>query len=71
MKTPSLPFTTTDWSLVEATVHPGTTGQAIWRTLNIGDIRIRMVEYSAGYLADQFCDHGHILLVLEGELETD
>ena len=71
MKLEALPFTVTDWSSVDATVHPGTTGQAIWRTLNVGDVRIRQVEYSPGYLADHWCERGHILYVLEGVLETE
>lgn len=71
MQIPALPFTVTDWSAVPATTHPGETGHALWRTLNVGEIRIRMVEYSPGYLADHWCDRGHILLVLEGELVTE
>jgi len=39
MKIPPLPFTATDWSTVVATVHPGETGDAIWRTFTIGDLR--------------------------------
>ena len=61
MKIPTLPFTVTDWSQVAATTHPGETGEALWRTLDIGDLRVRMVEYSAGYLADHWCDRGHVL----------
>lgn len=71
MKIPTLPFTVTDWSGVPPTRHPGETGEAIWRTLDIGDLRVRQVEYSPGYLADHWCDRGHVLLVLEGELETE
>ncbi len=71
MKIPELAFTVTDWDRVETIVHPGETGFATWRTLTVGDIRIRMVEYSPGYLADHWCDRGHILLVLEGELESE
>jgi hypothetical protein len=71
MKIPALPFTVTDWSQVSATVHPGETGQALWRTLNIGDLRVRIVEYTPGYLADHWCDRGHVLYVLEGELDTE
>jgi hypothetical protein len=52
MKIPALPFTVTDWSRVAATIHPGESGQALWRTFEIGDVRVRMVEYSPGYLAD-------------------
>ena len=71
MKIPELPFTLTDWDKVETVVYPGETGEAIWRTLDIGDIRVRVVEYSAGYLADHWCDRGHILYVLEGELTSE
>ena len=71
MKFPAMPFTVTDWSKVEPTVHPGETGQAIWRTFETGDLRVRMVEYSPGYLADHWCDRGHVLLVLEGELVSE
>jgi quercetin dioxygenase-like cupin family protein len=71
MDIPSFPFTTTDWSKVAPTHHPGETGSATWRTLDVGDVRVRMVEYSPGYLADHWCQRGHILLVLEGELVTE
>lgn len=66
-----IPFGTTDWSQVTPTEHPGVTGIARWRTREFGGIRVRMVEYSAGYLADHWCETGHILLCLEGELHTE
>jgi hypothetical protein len=71
MKLPALPFTTTDWSSVPATRHDGETGHALWRTFTVGDLRVRIVEYSAGYLADHWCDRGHVLYVLEGELISE
>lgn len=71
MKIPPSPFTVTDWSKVTPTEHPGETGVALWRTLNVGDLRIRHVEYSAGYLADHWCDRGHVFYVLEGELVSE
>ena len=67
MKIPPLPFTVTDWSAVPPTVHPGETGEAF----TIGDLRVRQVEYTPGYLADHWCDLGHVLYVLEGELDTE
>ncbi len=66
-----IPFGTTDWSGVERTEHPGETGTAFWRTRTFSNIRVRMVEYTAGYLADHWCQKGHVLLVLEGELHTE
>jgi hypothetical protein len=71
MNIDNLPFGTTDWSAVEPTVHPGESGRALWRTRQFGPIRVRMVEYSPGYLADHWCSKGHILLCLEGELLTE
>src|SRR3984893_15826969 len=71
MMIPPLPFTVTDWAQIPPTVHPGETGQATWRSFAIGDLRVRLVEYSAGYLADHWCDRGHVLYVLEGELITE
>jgi hypothetical protein len=66
-----IPFGTTDWSKVEASEHEGETGRAYWRTRSFGGIRVRMVEYTPGYLADHWCVKGHILLCMEGELETE
>ena len=71
MDIPALAFTVTDWSRIEPTEHPGETGMALWRTFTVGDLRVRMVEYSPGYLADHWCDRGHVLLVLEGELDSE
>ena len=71
MQMNEIPFGTTDWSKIEKTEHKGETGQAFWRTCNFGNIRVRMVEYTPGYLADHWCTKGHILLCLEGELHTE
>ncbi len=67
----NIPFGVTDWSAVEPTEHAGVTGKAVWRTRHFGDIRVRMVEYTPGYAADHWCEKGHILLCLEGRLETE
>ena len=71
MKIADLPFGTVDWDAVERTLHAGKTGEARWRTRQFGDVRVRMLEYSAGYLADHWCTKGHFLLCLEGELDTE
>ena len=71
MKIPALPFTLTDWDSVPVTHHSGETGEALWRSFTVGDLRVRIVEYSPGYLADHWCDRGHVLYVLEGELHTE
>lgn len=71
MQMNDIPFGTTDWSQVEPTAHPGEQGTAWWRTRQFGALRVRMVEYTPGYLADHWCSKGHILLCLEGELHTE
>lgn len=71
MQIDTIPFGTTDWSTVEPTEHPGETGTAFWRTRQFGPIRVRMVDYTPGYLADHWCSKGHILLVVAGELDTE
>jgi len=71
MQMSDIPFGTTDWSSIAATEHPGVTGKAYWRTQNFAGVRVRMVEYTPGYLADHWCVKGHILLCLDGELDTE
>lgn len=65
-----IPFGTTDWSTIPPTEHKGEQGFALWRTRQFGSIRIRMVVYSPGYAADHWCTKGHVLLCLEGRLDT-
>ena len=71
MQMTGIAFGTTDWSSVERTEHRGETGTAWWRTRDFGAIRVRLVEYTPGYLADHWCVKGHILFCLEGELLTE
>ncbi|MDK2126648.1 DHCW motif cupin fold protein [Parachitinimonas caeni] len=71
MNIQDIPFGITDWSSISATEHQGERGMALWRTRRFGNVRVRMVEYSAGYMADHWCNKGHILLCLDGELHTE
>jgi hypothetical protein len=71
MRIADIPFGTTDWSQVERTEHKGASGSAWWRTRQFGRVRVRMVEYTPGYLADHWCVKGHVLLCLSGELHTE
>lgn len=66
-----IPFQTIDWANIERTEHPGETGTAFWQTLQLGGLRIRRVDYSAGYLADHWCRKGHIVHCLEGEFVSE
>ena len=71
MRIENVPFIAVDWTKVPETLHPGETGSASWRTIQLGPIRVRQVRYSPGYRADHWCSKGHVLLVLEGELVTE
>lgn len=70
MKNIPIPFQTTDWNSVPVTEHKGDSGMAWWRTLQYGNLRIRTVEYSADYEADHWCEKGHIIYCIEGEMIT-
>jgi hypothetical protein len=71
MQMSGIPFGTTDWSAIAPTMHACETGTATWRTRQFGDIRVRMVDYSPGYKSDHWCEKGHILFCVDGELTTD
>jgi quercetin dioxygenase-like cupin family protein len=70
MKISELPFETTDWQAIPPTEHQGECGVAYWRTRQFGPVRVRMVDYTPGYVSDHWCVKGHILLCLEGQLDT-
>jgi hypothetical protein len=71
MRLVEIPFQTVDWDSVPITTHPGERGSATWRTIEVGNVRTRIVEYAPGYLADHWCERGHVLHVLDGELSTE
>ncbi|MCU0244343.1 MAG: DHCW motif cupin fold protein [Acidobacteria bacterium] len=60
-----------DWSTVPRTEHKGDPGMSYWRTLQLPGLRIRVVEYSPGYVADHWCRKGHIVHCLEGEFVNE
>jgi quercetin dioxygenase-like cupin family protein len=67
----NIPFQTINWENVAKTEHPGVTGTAYWQTLQFKGLRVRVVEYSKGYLADHWCQKGHIVYCLEGSFTTE
>jgi hypothetical protein len=67
MKIENVPFALTTWDEIMPTEHKGETGTSYWRTFETGNIRVRMVDYSAGFRSDHYCPRGHVLLVLKGE----
>jgi hypothetical protein len=66
-----IPFQTIDWSAIEKTEHRGETGTSYWQTIQFPGLRIRLVEYSKGYLADHWCEKGHIVHCLDGEFVSE
>jgi len=68
MKIRNVPFEATEWAKVPAEEHKGEAGTSFWRVRESGNVRVRMVDYSAGYKADHWCSRGHVLFVLEGEI---
>lgn len=67
----NIPFQTIDWSAIPKIEHQGEKGNAIWQTIQFSGLRIRIVEYSKGYIADHWCQKGHILHCLEGEFISE
>lgn len=67
----NIPFQTIDWNSIPRTEHKGEKGKAFWQTIQLPGLRVRLVEYSNGYLADHWCKKGHIVHCLEGEFVSE
>ena len=67
----NIPFQTIDWTSIEKVEYIGETGVSFWQTVQFEGLKIRLVEYSNGYLADHWCQKGHIVHCLEGEFITE
>ena len=67
----NIPFQIIDWSSVEKVEYIGETGVALWQTIQFEGLRVRLVEYSSGYLADHWCQKGHIVHCLDGEFISE
>ncbi|MGB5918635.1 DHCW motif cupin fold protein [Arcobacter sp.] len=71
MNNKNIPFQTIDWSNIPKTEHKGESGTAYWQTLQFEGLRVRVVTYSANYVADHWCEKGHIVYCLEGEVVNE
>jgi quercetin dioxygenase-like cupin family protein len=67
----NIPFQVIDWPTINPIEKKGETGTVISRGLQFEGLRVRMIEYSAGYLADHWCQKGHIVHCLEGEFVSE
>lgn len=71
MEIKDINFETFNMETISPEEHSGITGKAFWKTVKRGNIRMRIVEYSPGYLADHWCTKGHAVFVLDGEFESE
>jgi hypothetical protein len=60
-----------DWNTVEKIKQIAETGTLSSQTIQFDHLRVRIVEYPAGYLADHWCQKGHIVHCLEGEFVSE
>ena len=67
----NIKFQIVNWNLIETIEYKGEVGNAFWKTIQFDGLRIRIVEYSKGYLADHWCKKGHIVHCLEGDFMTE
>lgn len=67
----SIPFQTINWDAIPKVEYKGETGTAWWQTAEFNGLRIRIVEYSSGYIADHWCQKGHIVHCLNGSFVTE
>ena len=67
----AIPFAAIDWSCIPDERHDGERGFAVWKVIHAGNIRVRRLEYSPGYLADHWCSKGHIVYCVDGEMTTE
>jgi hypothetical protein len=66
-----IPFQILEWSKIKKEEHKGASGISFWQTLQFQGLRVRMVEYSAGYEADHWCEKGHLVHCLEGSFTSE
>ncbi len=64
----SFPFSATDFDQVPVEIHNGTTGVAEWKIILRDNVRIRLVTFSAEYLSDHWCNKGHIIFCVDGQM---
>ncbi len=67
----NIPFQKINWNRIERTEHKGETGTSYWQTMQFEGLRLRIVEYSGNFLADHWCQKGHIVHCLEGEFVSE
>jgi hypothetical protein len=67
----SISYQVIDWDVVPEEEHEGEKGYAIWKTIRFQGLRIRIVKYSKGYMANHWCRKGHVLHCIKGEMVSE
>ena len=67
----TIPFQTINWETIPIVEFKGTSGTATWQTIEFSGLRIRIVTYSSGYIADHWCQKGHIVHCLQGSFISE
>ena len=70
-KEQNIPFQVIEWDKISKEEHHGEHGTSFWQTVQLPGLRLRIVEYSAGYVADHWCKKGHFVYCLEGSFESE
>ena len=71
MKDSTISFQVIDWNSIPKTEHKGITGSAYLQTIQFHDLSVMIVEYTKGYMADHWCQKGHIVHCLDGEFVSE
>jgi len=71
MVLPRTPLIVTRLGEAPRTAETGEIGRSLAQTFELSGLRLRLVEYEAGYVADHWCDRGHVLHVVDGELTLE
>jgi quercetin dioxygenase-like cupin family protein len=71
MNSKNIPFQVIDLNKIAPTEHKGDSGMALWHTQQYDGLRVRLVEYSPNYVADHWCQKGHIVHCLEGQFTSE
>ena len=71
MKLPDSAFTPIALANLALKAEVGESGRSLSRTFEQGGVRLRLVEYGPGYLADHWCDRGHVFHVIVGEVTVE
>ena len=66
-----IPFQKIQWNLIQQEKTEGDTGFSLSQIFELQGLKIRIVEYSNSYLADHWCQKGHIVHCLEGSFITE